>query len=298
QAGRVAAIRGGRAMIEFRGFPPKSRDDLVRALGDKIRVQESDWNCALFVAMDHRKKPFNDPRVRRALTLALDRWKGSKDLSRIAIVKTPGGVVFPKHPLAATREELHKIAGYWPDIKKSRAEARRLLREAGVPEGFTFEFHNRAVDQPYKHIGIWAIDQWRKIGLNVTQRVNETTAFYKDLRGGNFQTSMDFNCQSIVNPTLDISKFISDDKSGNNHGKYIDREVDKLFDLQARQPNPKKQREIIRKYEKRILDEQAHYLVTFWWYRIIPHNARVRGWKISPSHYINQDLVNVWLAPK
>src|SRR3546814_17427688 len=46
QSLRVQAIRGGRAHAEFRGLPPKSRDDLVKALGDKITVQESDWNCS------------------------------------------------------------------------------------------------------------------------------------------------------------------------------------------------------------------------------------------------------------
>ncbi len=38
------------------------------------------------------------------------------------------------------------------------------------------------------------------------------------------------------------------------------------------------------------------FIAGSWWYRIIPHRSIVRGWKISPSHYINQDLGNVWLA--
>ena len=45
QAVRVDAIRADRAAIEFRGFPPSVRDELVGALGDKITVQTSDWNC-------------------------------------------------------------------------------------------------------------------------------------------------------------------------------------------------------------------------------------------------------------
>src|SRR5712692_1753338 len=72
-AARVAAIRGGRAHIEFRGFPPTTQDDLVRALGDKIVVQESNWLCTQYIALNHERKPFDDPRVRRALTLAADR---------------------------------------------------------------------------------------------------------------------------------------------------------------------------------------------------------------------------------
>ena len=35
---------------------------------------------------------------------------------------------------------------------------------------------------------------------------------------------------------------------------------------------------------------------TLWWYRIVPYRSIVQGWKISPSHYLNQDLAMVWLA--
>ena len=45
QATRVDAIRSDRAAIEFRGMPPSARDELKKALGDKIAVQDSDWNC-------------------------------------------------------------------------------------------------------------------------------------------------------------------------------------------------------------------------------------------------------------
>ncbi|MFQ5896811.1 MAG: ABC transporter substrate-binding protein [Candidatus Methylomirabilia bacterium] len=300
QSPQVAAIRGERAMINFRALPPKTIGDLKAAMGDKIRVQESAWNCALFVNPNHKVKPFDDPRVRRALSLALDRYEASRYLSKFAIIKPVGGVVFPAHPLAATKQELQQIAGYWPDIKKSRKEARRLLHEAGVPDGFKFTFHNRAIEQPYKHMGIWLIDQWRKIGLNVEHWVQPTGPFYKTLRGRTqaFQVSMDFNCQSVVNPILDVAKFLSEDKSGSNHAEYVDRTLDHLHAKMVREGDPKKVQAMMRKFEKRVLDEQAHYLVTLWWNRTVPHNARLRGWKVGPSHYLNQHLVDVWLAPK
>ena len=296
QTVNVQAIRGGRAYIQFRGFPPKSRDDLKKALGDKITVQESDWNCVLMVTPNSKRKPFDDARVRRALSLAIDRWAGSRYLSKIAIVKTVGGVVFPSHPLAATKEELHKLPGWGPDIKKSRAEAKRLLKEAGIPEGFEFEFHNRGVDQPYKIVGTWLIDQWRQIGLKVKQRVQPSSPFYATLRKKkDFDVSMDFNCQSIVNPLLDVSKYLSSDVSGSSNGQYIDRELDGLFNKMNRSADTAEQRKIMRAYEKRVLDEKAWAFPTLWWYRIIPHHSKVKGWKISPSHYLNLDLANVWL---
>ncbi|HJM49163.1 MAG TPA: ABC transporter substrate-binding protein [Alphaproteobacteria bacterium] len=295
QSLRVQAVRGDRAAIEFRGFPPKSRDDLAKALGKDITVQESNWNCVLIATPNHKKKPFDNPNVRRALSLAIDRWGGSKYLSRIAIVKAVGGVAFPGHPLAATKSELEQIAGYWPDINKSRAEAKRLLKEAGA-SNLKFTLNNRGVDQPYKIVGTWLIDQWKQVGLTVDQRVQPTGPFYASLRKKkDFDVSIDFNCQAVVNPLLDVAKYISDDVSGNNYGNYQDREMDKMFNAMNQAASVSEQRSIMRKFEKRALDEQANAFITLWWYRIIPHRSYVKGWKISPSHYLNQDLSGVWL---
>jgi peptide/nickel transport system substrate-binding protein len=294
QAVRVQAIRGDRAAIEFRGFPPKSRDDLVQALGKDITVQESDWNCVLIVTPNSQRKPFDDVRVRRALSLAVDRWGGSKHLSQIAIVKAVGGVAFPGHPLAAKKEELEKLIGYWPDINKSRAEAKRLLQEAGV-SNLKFTLANRAVDQPYTIVGTWLIDQWRQVGITVEQKMDPTGPFYARLRSHDFDVALEFNCQSVVNPLLDVGKFLSADKGNESYGGYTDREVDKMFDEMNRAADPAAQRKIMRAFEKRVLEDEAHSSITLWWNRIIPHRSYVKGWKISPSHYLNQDLANVWL---
>jgi len=290
---RLQAIRGDRAAIEFRGFPPKARDDLVAALGDKITVQESDWNCALFATPNQKREPFNDPRIRQALTLPLDRWGGSKYLSEIAIVKTVGGIVFPNHPLAASKDELQQIAGYWPDLKKSQARAKALLEQAGHP-GLKFELNNRGVDQPYKVVGTWLIDQWARAGMNVTQRVQPTPPFYATLRKKkDFDVSLDFNCQSVVNPIADITKFLG--SAGNNYGSYEDQVLEDTYDQLLRTGDEAGQRKLIRQFEKRALDEMAHMAITLWWYKINPHRSYVKGWKIAPSHYLNQQLDNVWL---
>jgi peptide/nickel transport system substrate-binding protein len=290
---RMQAIRGDRAGIEFRGFPPKARDDLVKALGDKITVQEGDWNCGLFFTMNHKMKPFDDARVRRALNLAVDRWGGSKYLSRIAIVKTVGGIVFPGHPLAANKEELQQLEGYWPDIKKSRAKARELLKAAGQ-ENLEFVLINRAVDQPYKILGTWLIDQWKQIGLKVTQNAVPTGQWYDHLRKKkDYGVAMDANCQSVVNPLVDVAKWMG--SSANNYAQYASPQLDKWFDQMNREASPDKQREIMRMFEKKAVSEDAHMGITLWWYKINPHRSYVKGWKIAPSHYLNQQLDTVWL---
>ena len=296
-AAQVAAVRAERAHIQFRGFSPAERDSLVAALGPKITVQESPWDCALLVAINHEKKPFDDKRVRRALTLALDRYQGSQALSKIAIVKEVAGVQVPGTPYATPPAELEKLAGYSRDIAKSRAEAKQLLKEAGVPDGSPFTFKNRGIPRPYEPVGVWLLDQWRQIGLNVKQEVVEAAAYYGQvLRPGNFEVAMDFQCGYIVEPDLDLYKFQSTHKSPANYSRYTDKALDELFIKQGRAGDMEERKRYIRDFEKRLVDEEVHYLYTLQWNRIIPHNSKVKNWTITPSHYLNDQLDAVWLA--
>tara|TARA_B100000315_G_scaffold250262_1_gene282758 strand:+ start:552 stop:2183 length:1632 start_codon:yes stop_codon:yes gene_type:complete len=290
---RIQAVRSGRADIEFRGFPPKVRDDLVKALGDRITVSEIDWNCNLMFQPNHKMKPFDDARVRRALTLAVDRWSGAKHLAQIAIVKTVGGVVYPLHPLARNKAELQTMAGYGADLAASRAKAKKLLKEAGQ-SGLKFTLHNRAVDQPYKVVGTWLIGQWKEIGLNVKQLTQPTGPFFASLRKKkDFQVSIDFNCQAVINPIADVSKHLG--SAGNNYGNYEDQALEDIYDKLLRAPDPASQRKIMHQYEKRVLDDEAHQALTLWWYKINPYRSYVKGWKSGPSHYLNMHLDNIWL---
>jgi len=292
---QVAAVRGERAHIQFRGFTPADRDSLKAALGDKITVQESPWDCILMVAFNHDKKPFDDKRVRRALSLALDRHQAAVALSKIAIVKSVAGVQVPGTPFATPPDELNKLAGYWTDIDKSRAEAKRLLKEAGA-ENLSFTFKNRGTPMPYEPLAVWLIDQWRQVGVNVKQEVIEPAAYYTPLRAGDFQVAMDFQCGYIVEPDLDMYKFLSADRNPANYGRYTDRTLDDLYDKQSGATNADERKKYIRAFEKRLLDEEAHYAMTLQWHRIIPHSSKVHGWQITPSHYLNNTLDTVWLS--
>jgi peptide/nickel transport system substrate-binding protein len=294
EATRVAAIRGDRAAMEFRGMPPSSRDELTGALGDQIKVQESDWDVGSAITVNHEKKPFDDVRVRRALTLAVDRWGGAPALSKIAIVQTVGGLAFPGSPLAATKEELQQLAGYWPDAEKSRAEARRLLKEAGA-ENLSFELLNRNVDQPYKFVGTWLIDQWSKVGLRVTQKVVPTGPWFENMRKGDFDVVVEAPGYGIVNPVMEIQKFLPASVEGENYARYEDKQAVALYDKLLHEPDPARQRTAIRDFEKYMLDTEAHAMWVLWWHRIVPYRSYVKGWKIAPTHFINMDLARIWL---
>ena len=290
---QVAAVRGERAMIQFRGFTPAERDAIVGALGNRITVQESAWNCSIQVALNQQKKPFDDKRVRRALTLALDRWNGSKALSRIAVVKEVAGIQVPGTPWATPPEELAKLAGYGTDVAAARAEARRLLKEAGQ-ENLTFTLLNRGVPMPYEPVAVWLIDQWKQIGVTVKHTVLETAAWLQAQKNGDFEVSTNAPCNSIVEPDMDLHWYLT--TSPVNFSKHKDTVMDDLYTRQSRAIDPEERRKILRAFEKRLYDEEVHFIHTFQWHRIVPHSARVKGWTITPSHYLNQQLDTVWLS--
>jgi len=188
-----------------------------------------------------------------------------------------------------------KLAGYWQDIRESRSEARRLLAEAGVPDGFSFVLKNRDIPMPYEQIGTWLVDEWRRIGLKVRHEIQDSAQYFKDLRAGNFELSTDFQCGYVVDPDLDLYKFQSRGRSEANYSRYTDPVLDDLYVRQSRSVDPEQRRRYIRAFEKRLLDDEAHYLYTLQWHRIVPHSSRVRGWTITPSHYLNNQLDTVWL---
>jgi len=291
----VNALASGQVLAEFRGQSPADRDRIVQALGDKAIVQESPWVCSLVVSFNAKKKPFDDARVRRALSLAIDRWAGSQALSKIALVRDVGGLLRPGYALAASEKELTSYPGFSKDINASRAQAKKLLQEAGQPN-LSFTLTNRNVKMPYEPVGVFLIDQWRQIGLNVKHEQLETRLYLAAQQKDNptYDAALDFNCDFMDEPNLQLIKYISDDKSSINYAGYIDRKLDELYEKQSGELDNKKRYAVLREFEKYEL-EQAYIVPTIWWHRIIVHDKRMKDWKITPSHYLNQDLSTVWL---
>jgi peptide/nickel transport system substrate-binding protein len=71
--------------------------------------------------------------------------------------------------------------------------------------------------------------------------------------------------------------------------------MEEMYDKLLRLGSAEEQRAVIRDFEKQALETQAHMITTLWWYKINAYRSYVKGWKISPSHYLNQHLDNVWL---
>ncbi len=78
-------------------------------------------------------------------------------------------------------------------------------------------------------------------------------------------------------------------------GSFPIRTRQALYDKLLHETDPAKQHAEMVAFEKYVMDTQAHATQIIWWNRIMPYRSYVKGFKISPSHYINQDLATIWL---
>lgn len=290
----INALQSGQIMADFRSVTSADRDRLKAALGDKIVAQESPWLNVLLVTFNSQKKPFDDARVRRALSLAIDRWKAAEVLPRSSIMRHVGGYLRPGSALAAREEDLAKMPGFSRDIAAARAEAKRLLAEAGVAN-LKVRLINRTIANLYLPAGIYIIDQWRQIGVETEHVQANETLYNNSLNEGTFDVVIDFQGDSVDEPTYQLSRHLSVDLSS-NRGKYTDRELDRLFDAQKELTDPARRYAAVRAFENRMLTE-AYTVPLLWWQRIVMMRANVKGWGMTPSHLIGQDLETVWLKP-
>jgi peptide/nickel transport system substrate-binding protein len=291
---RAAAIRSGRAYIEFRDLPLSEVAAIKKHLGDKVVVQETPQVTQFGIAINNTVKPFTDPRVRKALTLGIDRYTGSKVLHQITGLREPGAHMRPGTEWAIPQEELEKFPGFWRDAEKSRAEARRLLAEAGYPNGFKVVLKNRNVRLPYQDWAVYVIQEWRKIGIEAEHRPLETASWFADGRDqGNFELIINPAGAYIDDPDQLLYQYVTG--STNNWGRFSNPAIDDLFSRQSRSLDPAERRKLVIELQKVILDN-AYHMPGLWWSRNVVHWAKVKNWKAQPSHFTNQRLQDVWLA--
>lgn len=287
------ALEGGQVTAEFRGVSPAERDRLKRAMGDRIKFQEVAGVANFQLIFNAKRKPFDDVRVRRALSLAIDRWTVEHGLRRTTSVGITGGLLLPGSTMARTAQELEPFPGFWRDAAAAKAEARRLLKEARQ-ENLRVTLANRTVANPYLAIGIYAIDQWRQIGVAAEQEMLETSRWAAAAYGGNFDVIVDAASDFSDEPALQLAHYLSQDRAPANLSGTIDRVLDDLYDQQQRTTDPAERAALVRAFEARVL-QQAYVAPISWRYRITPLAAKVMGYVTTPSIYVNQDLAEVWL---
>jgi peptide/nickel transport system substrate-binding protein len=112
---RGKSVRTARTHAELRGFPPAEADAIKADMGDKVVVRYPKAISHWGVAFNVTQKPFDDERVRQAMSLALNRYDMANVLGPLTGLETVGGLIHPDTKWSLTPEELQELPGFGKD---------------------------------------------------------------------------------------------------------------------------------------------------------------------------------------
>ncbi len=235
------------------------------------------------------KKPFDDVRVRKAFSLAIDRNYIADKITKKA--QAPAGAFVPTGLQDEdSSKQFREVGGDYISIKpedyeKNVAEAKKLLAEAGYPDGKGFpsvEYItnpaslNNATAEALQNM-------WKtELGVNVTISQQEWSVFLDTRNKANFQIArggfgVDFNDAVSM---LDL--FVTN--GGNNSGKYSNPEYDKLIEQIKATDDNKVRMPLLHQAEDILMRDMVVAPQTYRT-RIVLLNPKVKGYYQSPMGF-------------
>jgi len=228
------------------------------------------WCGTYFYRFNTHFKPLDDARVRRALSLAVER-------ERLVENVTLGGEI-PAYALVPPN-----VAGYTSDVrlKGNLEEAKRLLAEAGYPGGRGFPHLDILYNNLEKHqIVAEAIQEmWRRnLGIEVGLHNEEWKVYLADQKQINFSIQRAGWLADYVDPHVFFDLWSS--YSDNNNTHWANPEYDRLLRAALDTTNDKDRFAVYRKMEQIIIDELP--ILPLYYYtsaRLV--SPKVRGYRIT-----------------
>ncbi len=285
----LSALLSGQIMYH-QGSKPQAAQ-AAQTLGGKIRVRPLTSMQAYFVQMNARKKPWNDPRVRRAVSLAIDRTAAVQTLTdgagQISGMLRPGG----RWALPAT--ELQKVSGYAPTKAPEIARARELLAQAGFPNGFKTTLLVQK-GEVWESTGVFTKDQLAQVGIDATLDVKEAAALFAaedrrdyDMLGGTYTTPVD-DPDAVFGQNYLCA-------STRNYANECFPDVDRLFASQSQIADPARRLPAVHALERASLEDVEVVILTF---RVIFHMYwnTAGGFYPDYSIYLTGRHETTWLA--
>jgi peptide/nickel transport system substrate-binding protein len=263
--------------IQYKQFTadPKWKDNL-------IEVPEL-FTRSFF--MNTTKKPFDDVRVRLALNYAVDK--------QALIEKVLYNKAFPTTgPLPSSSPGYNKeLAGYPYDVDK----ARKLLAEAGYPNGFEFELTvgtHPVVGASFAD----ALSQYfTPLGVKIKVKQVEGATLDDVVNKGDFQAA-GYSTGGDVDPVNFLwTRFYSTNAGmAGNGSRYSNPKVDQLLDQAKATADPKKRLELVHEAEQ-IITEEAPWFIYNYNKAVILHQPWVHGLQKVPTDIDFQDMHKVWI---
>jgi peptide/nickel transport system substrate-binding protein len=251
------------------------------------------WNIPRQLLVNRDKPPFDNPELRRAMGLSLDR-KAFIDITSDG-EGSIGGAMMP--PPAGSwgmpPEVLHTLPGYGPDVPKNRAEAREIMQKLGYgPDKrlpVTVTTRNAG---GYRDPAVLMIDQLKEVYIDGTLNAIDTTQWYPTVMRKDYTVGLTVSENGLDDPDQQFYENFACGAERNYTG-YCGPEVDQLIDRQSSEANVEKRRQLVWEIERKLAEDGARPVIFYpvsgacWQPYFKGHtmmvNGNYNGWRLEDA---------------
>jgi peptide/nickel transport system substrate-binding protein len=204
--------------------------------------------------------PFDNPKVRRAMALTLDRQAFIDIISEGE--NTMGGAMLapPDGVWGLPPEKLKTIIGYG-DVEKSREEGRALMREAGYgpDKRLKLKVSTRNI-ATFRDPATILLDQLRHIYIDSELEIIDTAVYYNRVFKKDYAVALNLTGSAVDDPDV---TFFEGYACGSlrNYNNYCDPEMTKLFEAQSRETDQKKRQQMVWEIDAKLQEDIARPII-------------------------------------
>ena len=285
---REAALQSGQ--VQINAMSAGSAESLKKAIGDKATYTKRSSLGFSVLNFNTSKAPWNDERVRRAISLAI-----SKEQANNVVAKGEaqfGGYLLPTGDWTLPEAEIRKIPGYEQQGPNSAADAKKLMDAAGVKSDLNVGILVRTAF--YEDLCLFTGDQLTKaFGWKVKQDPAETAVAYDRMNKRDFDLVPWGHGMSLDDPDALWQEFFIKG-APRNYSELSSPEVEAAFLKQTVELDPAKRKALVGDLQKVSLPLLSK-VVYYWSQGQTAVYKQVQGYSVHVSGYNNTKFQDVWL---
>ena len=289
---RLAALQAGRVEAFVPLEMTKTMAETAKKTAPSLVISDVGQNGSDNVILNHKRPPFDNLQVRRAISLAMDRAAYVQGVRHNGAVI--GAALMPR-PLGfwgLVDQDLKALPGYRGAADK--AEAKRLLAAAGYGSGkpLRFELVTRTIPI-YLDVASFVADQLHQVGVEVTIKQVDSGAWFPALARREYQIGANLTAGGFDDPDANFYENYACD-SPRNYTGYCDEQVMKMIDAQSQELDVQKRVTLVAQIQRK-LEEDAARPVMGWRLDYFPMAPYVKNLVPHNNIYNYGRMQEVWL---
>ncbi|HEX9479876.1 MAG TPA: ABC transporter substrate-binding protein [Methylomirabilota bacterium] len=253
---RVAALQAGQIDVAYPGETTLSIAEQLKKAVPGMVFTETASNVSENLLLNTRKPPFDNLKVRRALSFAIDRRTYTQTVHRGAAVIGASLAPKPWGVWGLLDRDLGQLPGYG-GAAAGRAQAKALLAEAGFGPSnpLKVELVTRAI-AIYLDFAGFVVSDLKQVGVEATLKQIDTAQWHPMVTRREFQIGANLTGLGVDDPDANFYENFSCG-SPRNYGDYCNEQVGRLIDQQSQEIDTPKRLALVWQIQKKLEEDAA-----------------------------------------